>query len=218
MNSIRKSFSQIDFRVYFVLICIISAFLTFVTQRFVVGDQIYFRTYNEQLSVESIQQLLLFRDKWQWIAYAIIPLLFLIKLSAIALSLSIGCFMANLSISFKRLFKICLIGETIFLIPALIKIIWFWKFQIEYSLNDLIYFAPVSLLNFFDTNELQKWFIYPLQVISLFEVLYWLIVAYGLKLVSKKPMLSTLKIVLGSYGTGLLVWLTFVIFIQLNFS
>lgn len=218
MIFIREVLYKIDKRIYFILLCCASGLLTLVIQKKLVGAEVYFNTYGDQINSVLLKEAISFHEKWQWISYTLIPIILIIKLSVIALCLNIGCFMTNLSIGFKKLFKICLIGETIFLLPGIIKIIWFCQYQTEYTLSDLIYFAPFSLLNLFDASQLEKWFIYPLQVLNLFEVLYWLVIAYGMKIVSEKPLPKTLKIVLGSYGTGLLVWLTFVIFIQLNFS
>jgi hypothetical protein len=62
------------------------------------------------------------------------------------------------------------------------------------------------------------WFIYPFQVINLFEFAYWFILA---SLISKELKTTTSKgfsIVASSYGVALLIWVVGVMFFTLNMS
>jgi len=71
---------------------------------------------------------------------------------------------------------------------------------------------------------LEPWFIYPLQVLNLFELAYWFVLAYfigKLAFTEKdkgKPMDLGLKIVASSYGSALLLWVVVVMFFTLNYS
>lgn len=218
MYAIKEFCVAVDKRLYFIFLCSISLLLTFIFKELVIGDEVYYATFGQQLTTERINQFLAIQHKWEWVTYAAIPLLYLIKLSAVAFCLNVGCIMINYDLNFKRLFQISLIAETVFVVPAFIKIIWFWNAQQNYTLQDLMNFSPLSLLNFYSPDSVRQWLIYPLQVLNVFEIIYWLILAYGLKLVLQKPFLKTVKLVLSSYGTGLVMWITFIIFLQLNYS
>lgn len=67
-------------------------------------------------------------------------------------------------------------------------------------------FQPLSLLELFDRKSVDPLFIYPFSLISVFEMLYWLALAWLLSGVIEKPIGNSLKTVVSSYGIGLLLW------------
>ena len=87
-----------------------------------------------------------------------------------------------------------------------------------YTLEDLQYFYPFSTLNIIGYEGLEPWFIYPLQVLNLFELVYWLLLGYGLSKSLKTSMDAAMGIVVSSYGVGLLIWVVAVMFLTLNMS
>lgn len=217
-DTLKKEFISVDKRLYFATFCIFIFLFIFLNQQFLITDELYYNNLGEQLSFERINQLLSFNKKWSWLSYVIIPIIYLIKFSLISLCLNTGTLLAGHKISFKKLFQLALIAETIFLLPMIIKFLWFTFIQTDYNLSDLQYFYPLSILNFFEAEILDTWFIYPLQLLNLFEVMYWLILAYGLSLVLNEPLNKGLGLVLSSYGTGLVLWLLFITFLSVNFS
>jgi hypothetical protein len=94
----------------------------------------------------------------------------------------------------------------------------FTWFATNYTLEDLQFFYPLSAANLFAPNELEAWWVYPFQLINLFEVAYWVILAI---LLGRALQISTGKAaeyVIKGYGSGLLLWVLLVVFITLNFS
>jgi hypothetical protein len=85
-------------------------------------------------------------------------------------------------------------------------------------LTDIQIFYPLSALNLFNTDSLGVWWIYPLQVLNIFEVLYLFSIAYGLFLVTEKSFSRMLAIAACSYGTGLFIWVVSVTFLTVSFS
>lgn len=100
------------------------------------------------------------------------------------------------------------------------KTVWFYFFQADYNLEDLQYFYPLSALNIIGYEGLQPWFIYPFQVLNLFELAYWLILAYLIdkELGIDKKKDTGIKIVASSYGVSLLIWVVGIMFFTLNMS
>ena len=116
------------------------------------------------------------------------------------------------------MFNLVVMAEFVFLLVVIFKITWFYFFQQEYTLEDLQYFYPFSALNLVGYKGLQPWFIYPLQILNLIEVVYWLVLAY---LLSRELQISAKKgisIVASSYGVSLLIWVVGVMFFTLNMS
>jgi hypothetical protein len=65
---------------------------------------------------------------------------------------------------------------------------------------------------------LEAWFVYPFQVLNLFEIAYWLLLAYLLGKALQTHTDEGLKIVAASYGSALLLWVVAVMFFVLNYS
>ncbi|WP_445718281.1 hypothetical protein [Flavobacterium sp.] len=184
-----------------------------------------YNLYNNILTKRQIDELLDLKVKWQIFTYVIIPLILLIKTALIASVLYIGTFFySKIKVTFKQLFDAVVKAEFVFLGVGVLKIVWFYFFQTNYTLEDLQYFYPLSALNIVGYQGLESWFIYPLQVLNLFELAYWLLLAYfigKLAFTEKdkgKPMDLGFKIVATSYGSALLLWVVVVMFFTLNYS
>jgi hypothetical protein len=148
-----------------------------------------------------------------------------IKTTIISSVLYTGAFFYSKSkVTFKQLLNAVIKAEFVFLLVGIAKIIWFYFFQTNYTLEDLQYFYPLSALNIVGYKGLESWFIYPLQVLNLFELAYWLLLSYfvgKLAFTEKdkgKPMDLGFKIVTSSYGSALLLWVVVVMFFTLNYS
>lgn len=211
---------------FLLLITVLSSFI-FLSDYLLISDNLYFNTFADQITYEQIENIINQGKKWAWVNYAILPFLTLIKLTLVASCLSIGLYFLTNRFSFKSAFGVALEVEFIFLLPALLKIVWFAIFQTDYSLQDLQFFYPLSALNFFDYTALEPWLIYPLQLLNVFELLYWLLLAEGLSKLnlSTKDELhyemsfsQSFGIVAASYGTGLLLWVAVVMFITISFT
>ena len=151
--------------------------------------------------------------------------LILIKVTLVGCILYIGTFFySKAKVTFKQLFDAVIKAEFVFLLVSILKIVWFYFFQTNYTLEDLQYFYPLSALNIVGYQGLESWFIYPLQVLNLFELAYCLLLSYfvgKLAFTEKdkgKPMDLGFKIVASSYGSALLLWVVVVMFFTLNYS
>ena len=171
-----------------------------------------------QFTHQQINKIIDFQNKWEWVSFVLIPFLLLIKTSVIAAIIDIGCFFFNKDIKYKKLFNIVIKAEFVFLLVVVFKTLWFYWFKEDYTLEDLQYFYPLSAINITGYQDLQAWFVYPLQVLNLFELAYWFILAYLLGKALNENTDKGLGIVASSYGVGLLIWVVAVMFFTLNMS
>lgn len=183
-----------------------------------ISDTLYFNAYAEQLSYEQIQNMLQQGDQYQWLGYVLIPLLCLLKLSLIAACLSLCLYLWRGQFQFADCFRVAAVAETVFWVPVFIKLLWFLFVQTDYSLKDLQYFFPLSALNLFDTQTLDTWLVYPLQLLNVFEVAYWLVLAYGIVKVVGVSFERGFSMVASSYGAALLLWVVFVMFLTVSLT
>lgn len=201
-------------------------FIIYIFTKYVFNlDKLLYSSLAEKLTTSQLQLFVESQKKWSWVSYVYIPVFLFIKSILIASILYVGTFFySKTKVTFKQLFNSVIIAEFVFLGVGILKIIWFYFFQTNYTLEDLQYFYPLSALNIVGYQGLESWFIYPLQVLNLFELAYWLLLSYfvgKLAFTEKdkgKPMDLGFKIVASSYGSALLLWVVVVMFFTLNYS
>ncbi len=180
-------------------------------------ESIYYQSLGERLNTDQITSMIESLKKWQWLGYLFIPLVILIRVGFSSTCLYTGMFIANIKVRFQDLFKVALIADFVFVLAGVVKLIILIFIKEVNTLDDL-QFQPLSLMELFNRESVDQLFFYPLSLISIFEALYWLVLAWLLMDVVEKPFGSTLKTVASSYGTGLLLWVLFVMFLTVNLS
>ena len=171
-----------------------------------------------QLDKQQILDVFEMHNKWSWISYAIIPLIFLIKFTLITLWILSATILFGYKNTFKEIFRVVIIAEFIWLIPSIITLIWFGLINTNYTLVDIQYFKPLSLLNLFDSQEVENWLIFPLQSLNLFEIAYMFVLAIGIKRILKKDYIEALNFTIPVYGSALVTWIVFITFLSINLT
>ena len=205
-------------RLYVISLLLLNAFLAYLAQDILNVRSLLASSLSEQLTATQVENLLNVQQKWQWVGFGVIPLMLLIKMSVTALALSIACMLTDRQVPYKRFFVIVAEAEIIFLLVPIYKIVWFYFFQPQYTLEDIQFFYPLSLLNLTDYKQVAQWYVYPLQLANLFEVGYWLLLTYLLGKVLKISFKERFYFVASSYGVLLLLWVVVVMFFTLNYS
>ncbi|WP_299113085.1 hypothetical protein [uncultured Winogradskyella sp.] len=203
---------------FFATLSSLTLFFAYYSGVILETNQLVINSLSEKLTNQQINKHLSFQQKWEWLSYILIPFLLFFKIVLIAAIIDLGCFFFNREIKYKKLFNIVLKAEFIFLLVIIFKTLWFYFFQTNYELEDLQYFYPFSVLNVTGYEGLKIWWIYPLQVLNLFELAYWFILAY---LLGKELKIKTDKgfsIIACSYGIALLIWIIAIMFFTLNMS
>ena len=123
---------------YFFLLLLVF-FLGFISKELLNTEELVINSLAEQLTTKQIEKTLDFQQKWEWIAYLLLPLLLIIKVSIIALILDVGCFLFGEEIKYKKLFNIVTKAEFVFLGVIILKTLkfssaWFYFFQTNYNI------------------------------------------------------------------------------------
>jgi len=203
---------------YFIALSLISIITSLISKYILNTEELIVNTLMEYFSLKEIEDELVVQRNWQWLTYGFITVLTLIKVTIIASILDIGCFFFGKQIKYKKLFNIVVKAEFFFFLVIIFKTAWFYFFQTDYNLEDLQYFYPLSALNIVGYEGLQPWFIYPVQVFNLFELAYWVILAYLIDKELNENTVKGMSIVASSYGVSLLIWVVGVMFFTLNMS
>lgn len=202
----------------FYLFCCLSAvylLLTWVTNTIIFTDSTYVSLWSERLTADRAMQLLESNKKVKWIAYLFIPLFLYLKMVLVASTLKSGFYMIGVEARFTEVFRVVLVAEVIPLLALFIQFVYFLLNGIQ-SMDQLNSFAPFSLLSMLDKDKVPNYLLYPLRMVSLYEIAYWVLLAIGLRTSLQKPLTKSLAFVASSYGLALLLWATFIVFIQVH--
>lgn len=182
-------------------------------------DNLIYNSLTEKLTSNQIESYFELQIKWKWLGYVFVPVFILLKILIIASCVYTTVYFFNRSkISFINILNPVLKAEFIFLLVPILKIIWFYFFQTNYTLEDIQYFYPLSALNIIGYAGLEPWLIYPLQILNLFELAYIIYLAYQIGKVTSTNTDTGFKIMMYSYVPTLLLWVCVVMFLTLSMS
>ncbi|MGD0583753.1 MAG: hypothetical protein ABR974_12520 [Bacteroidales bacterium] len=183
-----------------------------------IDETVFYNTYSEQLTVDRSKQLFENLKNLSWISYAFFPIILCMKFIFITIVLYTGIFFYNLhdKIRFSAVLKVVIASDGIFILAGLMKIFWFSFFAGNYNLNDLGFFYPLSLINLFRISEVDKIWIHPLQVINVFQIIYFFALSFGLKNICCISRAESEKIVSSTYFPALAIWIAFIMFISID--
>ncbi|MFH6999398.1 hypothetical protein ACHRVZ_15825 [Flavobacterium sp. FlaQc-57] len=201
------------------LLSIVSLIATKTGNHLLNIEELYYNSLTINLSAHQVERIFEVQKKIQWLYYIIVPIVILLKTIIISCIVYIGIILSeNKKWSFSLLWNYTLKAEFVFVLANITKIAWFYFFQKNYNLQDLQYFYPLSALNIIGYKGLENWFIYPLQVLNLFELSYVIYLGFKVGKLANANTDYGLKIVGLSYVPSLLLWVTIIMFFILNYT
>lgn len=204
-------------RLFFILVLIHIVVVT-IFRYVLVNDDLFYNGLSHQLSYERMDEMLDTTKKWEWLSYVMLPIILFLKIFLTATSLFTGALILGVETSFKKLMHEAVQAEFVMVLPGVVKLLWFSFVRLDYSLQDLQYFSPLSVFSLFNSAEVESWLIYPLQLLNLFEVAYWCVLAWLLRDVLNRDFAGSLGFVAGTYGMGLLLWIILVMFLTVSLT
>lgn len=171
----------------------------------------------QDLSPNKAESFTWYKNILDWIGFIIAPVSYLIKIFCISWILQTGMILINKQIHLVDILSIVVLSDMIFLAPHIIKAVWF-TFNYDYTFQDIQHFFPGSILNLFSFEKLEGWLTYPLLTLNIWELIFMLMLSVGLKKYMDGDFYRSLSFVAATYGTGLVIWVTFVTFLTLNFT
>jgi hypothetical protein len=201
-----KSVFSTPKRQTFILLCLATLTILFVKKSMIENETAAF----EFLADQPQGSFLYVRSALQ---YLTIPLIYAWKFTVLGLVIWIGCFLFGYRVTYSQCWGIVLMAEFVFLLPELVKIIWFLVIHSDPNYYDIQAFYPLSIMNLVDYQELPTHYAYPFKALNLFELLYWYVLALGVAHFGKRGMKPAWTIVLGFYVPVFLLWLLFYIIV-----
>ena len=169
-----------------------------------------------------VQNYMESQKKWWWVSYAATPVLIGIKVLLVAFCLNFVKIVSEKleNVRFRDILTVVLIAEFVFIIAGFYKFFNFYLIDTDYTLETLQTYYPLSLINYKEAISTEKWLAYPLQLVNVFELMYWGVLAWGIwQLADNKISYQrSLGYVALTYGVGLLFWVGVVCFLILSVS
>lgn len=197
-----NAFFGADKRLLFLLLCLATILLMYVKIAFIENETAAF----EFLQDRPEGMILKIINGLKVIA---IPFIYLWKFTVIAFVVWVGCFMFGYRVTYAQCWGVVLSAEFIFLIPELLKIGWFMFIHSDPTYHEIRSFYPLSLIQLFDYNELDKRWAYPLRALNVFEVFYWFVMVEAIHHIARKDKKYVWIIVSCSYILIFILWLGF---------
>jgi hypothetical protein len=217
MNLAYRYFNQKGISL-FLGILLIDFLILWLSRSLLLNENVFYNTFSEQLTYERSLKLFDNMMRMSWLSYIMYPVILILKVTAISIVIYTSAFFLDLTdtVSLNAVFKVVLASEVAFLIVGFLKFFWFYFIQTDFTLHDLEFFYPVSLINLFKRSEVQKIWIYPLQTVNLFNIIYMFLLSIGLCKVSMIKRADAEKIVLTSYIPLLFLWNVLIMFMLIG--
>ena len=206
----------------FILIILLYSLLTFLDKTYITTDSKIFDFLAKDYPSSVVQNYMESQKKWWWVSYVTTPVLIGIKVLLVAFCLNFVKIISEKleDVQFRDILTVVLIAEFVFIIAGFYKFFNFYLIDTDYTLETLQTYYPLSLINYKEAISTEKWLAYPLQLVNVFELMYWGVLAWGIwQLVDKKISYQrSLGYVALTYGIGLLFWVGVVCFLILSVS
>jgi hypothetical protein len=201
-----KSLFGADKRLLFLLLCLATLALLFVKISFIENETAAFEFLQDRPEGMVLRVI-------QGLKYLSIPFIYLWKFTVIAFVIWVGCFMFGYRVTYTQCWGVVIGAEFIFLVPEVIKIIWFMTVELDPTYHDIRAFYPLSLIHFVDYTDMDKRYAYPLRALNVFEIAYWFMLVSGIHYFARKEKKIVWLIVACSYILIFFLWLWFYIIV-----
>jgi hypothetical protein len=195
-----------DKRIFFLVLLIL-----YLTVRFVTND-IILQAIPGYKALEREGSFTFFHI-FNALNYLWTPFALLWKFTVTAFIIWTGSFAFGYKVGFGKLWRLVLFAELFFLLPEVIKMVYFIQPQEGISFQEIRNFYPLSLYSLFEIDTLAAKYHYPLRALNLFEILYIIFLTLGFHSISGRKISASFLVILCSYVLFFMLWLLFYILV-----
>lgn len=179
---------------YFLWYALVNALLLYYIHDLIITDPQYFTGGN----MSSVR---LYRKIWR-VIYFTSPFYEFVKLFVISFLIFQAIrIVKKINTQFWGIFYIVLLVQFLLLIPDLLELIWFTFIKTDYSMIDVDYFNPISIVNLINHENISKFSYKLLSSINIFNFLYWGLLLYLIKNYIEITLKDSFIVVFCFYGS-----------------
>lgn len=215
MRKILDFYYRINNWLVFIVIILVYYLALTIEFNFVFTDEFYKKSFESIKSLDSITNLINAERSVEWVNYIIVFIIILVPTLLISFIINMGFILKEVNVKFIQIFQSVLKAQIIFALNYLLSVILKWFGIVERNFENINNnYDYQSLLVFFKDRELPYWLTYTLQCINITEILFILFLGFGLKLLINTNYKKALIITLVFYGSALIIWIIFTIFLK----
>jgi len=199
----------------FGVLCAVSLVVFFVQDQLILTKDVYYSLLGEQMAIDRIDALLNFQAKWKWVNYVVIPFMLLLQSATIAACMFTGAILLDWKIPYRAFFGLVIRAMAVVTMGKILQTIILLFMNIQ-SMDDFYRADWFSLLGWVGKANLPELAMAPASFLNVFEVLFWVLLAAGVRQLSENA--KGLGFVAGTYGVGLVLWCLFLVYLQVNFG
>jgi hypothetical protein len=199
----------------FGVLCAVSLVVFFVQDQLILTKDVYYSLLGEQMALDRIDALLNFQAKWKWVNYVVIPFMLLLQSAIIAACMFTGAILLDWKLPYRAFFGLVIRAMAVVTMGKILQTIILLFMDIQ-SMDDFYQADWFSLLGWVGKANLPELAMVPASFLNVFEVLFWILLAAGVRQLSEKA--KGLGFVAGTYGVGLVLWCLFLVYLQVNFG
>ncbi len=201
---------------FFVLLSLLYLFSAIVVNEYILVDELYYRSLGDQVSLTVIDQMISLTNKWQWLGYVSIPVILALKFLLLSTFLSMGALIAGHLLTFRQIFAIIMIAEMVYLASGLISTGSIIISDVS-TLEDLN-ISILSLASLVQESEIEPFLYYPLKSISIFLLIYILLIAHCYNIITGYSFRNAVHLVLSTCGTAFILWNILVMYLLISYA
>ncbi len=206
-----KKYFKVDTRIILLVLILIEFLFNIVLKNMMLSEKVLYQTLASEMTLEQIETGLEASQSFSWVLYLLLPISIILSIVVISLCLNIGALLLSYKISFKSIFGVVTKAFILFSISKLILLgmLGIWGME---RWGDLAYIPSFSIYDLVDKDAIAQWMVYPLQMISIFQLLFILLIAMGLNYILKKGVRHWVIFTLCTYGLAIIIWVSFITF------
>lgn len=189
----------------FLIFCASYILVLAVTEYVLVDEDLFYNSYSHILNDNEISSLIGVENDRRWIYYLTAVMFFFIKFLILTFFILSVAFFYDRDFKFRSVYLSFIESEFLFIIPLLIKMLWFLFIDTSFTIQDISLFYPFSLHNLF-SFEHHPQFTYVLQTLNLFELAYLFILAERFTSHLEISYSTAIKHVFAGYVPVLFLW------------
>lgn len=177
------------------IITVVSILISFAFQKIIMTREVYYSLYGSQMEDYRIDDYVSMILKFQIWGYLSTPLIIWLRIAFVAFLIQLPFMLKNIEIPFRDIFRIVTIAYFILLSEDVVKIFYLYFKPPEQITIDSLNFIPLALTSFLEKNNYSVLSFSFLSKFNLFELLWCIVVYFGLVKTKKLENIDYILIV-----------------------
>jgi len=183
----------------------------YLTNRYLLTYAVFEKDLGEKLDSDQLNLVFLRKDKIVLYSYLCLGVYLRGKYAIVAVIVQVVSTYRGINLSFSAILGAVMTANLVFLFERTLTFLHFLNSS-NFGTDQLGTYVPFSLSSLFESTVKGPWQ-YALQTISIWELLYCILLAEGLSRISGQPFYKSAGIVVAGYLPAFFGWIAIVTFI-----